>query len=226
MDFRSAGFVASPASVASRSTFCGAAVCGTTANAAVTTPAATPARIHMRSAVKLQKKVDKVTSVKEKLAEAETVFQVALPGITVAQISALKGELPEGSTCATVKNTLMRRAVEDSDWNCINELCVGSTVWFFVQDDLKGTVEAYKKWAKKNKREDILGGAMDAVLYDSDQMKAIAALPSKKELYEKIAVLLKAVPTKVGRSVKAVPTKLGRAINLAVNNPEDAAADE
>lgn len=226
MDFRRAGFVATPAAVASRSSFCGAAVCATTADAAVATPASTPARIHMRSAVKLQKKVDKVTAVKEKLAESETVFQVALPGITVAQISALKGELPEGSVCATVKNTLMKRAVEDSDWSCVNELCVGSSVWFFVKDDLKGTVEAYKKWAKKNKREDILGGAMDSVLYNSDQMKAIAALPSKKELYEKIAVLLKVVPAKLGKSVNAVPTKLARAINLAVNNPEEGAAAE
>lgn len=226
MDFQSAGFVTTPVTVASRSSFCGAAVCPTSANAAVATPSAAPARIHMRSAVKLQKKVDKVTAVKEKLAESETVFQVALPGITVAQISDLKRELPTGSTCATVKNTLMRRAIEDSDWSCVNELCVGSTVWFFVKDDLKGTVEAYKKWAKKNKREDILGGAMDAVRYDTDQMKAIAALPSKKELFEKIAVLLKVVPAKLGKSVNAVPTKLARAINLAVNNPEDAAAAE
>eukprot|EP00173_Palmaria_palmata_P002322 Plantae.Rhodophyta-Palmaria_palmata.ctg24633.p1 GENE.Plantae.Rhodophyta-Palmaria_palmata.ctg24633~~Plantae.Rhodophyta-Palmaria_palmata.ctg24633.p1 ORF type:complete len:226 (-),score=50.45 Plantae.Rhodophyta-Palmaria_palmata.ctg24633:64-741(-) len=222
MDFRSAGFVAAPAAVASPSAFCGAAVCGTSANGAVVAPTSAPARIHMRSDVKLQKKVDKVAAVKERLAGAETVFQVALPGITVSQISALKGELPEGSTCATVKNTLMRRAIVDSDWSCVNELCVGSTVWFFVKDDLKGTVEAYKKWAKKNKREDILGGAMDSIAYDATQMKAIAALPSKKEMIEKIAVLLKTVPTKLGRSVKAVPTQLGRAINLAVNNPDDA----
>lgn len=225
MGFQITGFVATPAALASRSALYGAAVCERTANAAIPKPAFPPARIHMRSAVKLQKKTDKISQVKEKLAESESVFQVALPGVTVAQITALRGELPEGSSCATVKNTLMRRAIEDSDWSCVNELCVGSTVWFFVKDDLKGTVEAYKKWAKTNKRDDILGGGMDAVLYNPEQFMAIAALPSKQELYEKIALLVKAVPTKVGRSIKAVPIKLGRAINLAVNNPEDADAE-
>lgn len=226
MDFRSAGFVATPAAVAGRSSFCGGVVCAGRPSKAVAVPTCAPARVHMRSDVNLQKKADKVESVREALSGCETVFQVALPGTSVAQISSLKRELPEGTTCRTVKNTLMKRAVEDTEWSCLEDLCLGSSVWFFVHDDLKGTVAAYKDWAKLNKREDILGGAMDSIAYDGDQFKAIAALPSKQELYQKIAVLLKVVPIKLGRSVKAVPTKLGRAINMAVNDPEKDAASE
>jgi large subunit ribosomal protein L10 len=226
MNSRRTGFVAG-AAVAARPSFSGAAVCAGRAAPPAGAPLPAPARIHMRSAKNLAVKEGKVSTVRTNLESAGSVFQVELSGISVAQISQLKRELPEGSTCQTVKNTLMKRAVEGTDWSIVGDLCSGSTVWFFVKDDIKATVEAYNKWSKTHKREaDILGGAMDDVLYDGAGVKAIAALPSKQELYGQIAMLIRAVPTKLARSVKAVPTKVGRAINLAVNNPDTDAAAE
>lgn len=217
MNARSIGFVTGAAAVTSRQSFCGASVCGGRP-AAHAAPAA--ARVYMRSDVALQVKKDKVTKVREDMAAAESVFQVGLDGITVSQISQLKNEMPEGSTCRTVKNTLMRRAIEGTDWSIVGDLCTGSTVWFFVNDDLKGTVGAYTKWAKSTKKGAVLGGAMDGAVYDGAQINAIADLPTKQELYQQIAVLLKAVPTKLGRTVNQVPTKVARAINLAINDSE------
>jgi large subunit ribosomal protein L10 len=220
MDARGAGFVAAPAAVAGRTSFCGTAVCTRQASTYA------PARVHMRSAVNLQKKVDKVAAVREDISVAESVFQVPLSGISVKQISELKRELPAGSTCRTVKNTLMKRAIEGTPWSVVGDLCQESTVWFFVNDDLKATVAAYNKWAKTHKREGILGGAMDGTAYDAGGMKMVADLPSKQELYGQIAMLLKTVPTKLARSINQVPTKVGRAINLAINNPKEAAGSE
>jgi large subunit ribosomal protein L10 len=215
MSYRPA-FVA-PVPAAAGGSFCGNAVCaGRRAILVPTTGATAAARIHMRSAANLQKKVLKVETVQERLKTAQFIFQVPLAGIGMSQISKFKRTLPEGTTMKTVKNTLMIRAIEDTNWGILGKLCNQSTIWLFVDEDIKGSVEAYKKFLKENKREDeIIGGAMDEVVYDGAGIHEIASLPSKQELYGQIAMLVQMVPTKLARSVKEVPTKLGRAIRLA-----------
>lgn len=52
-------------------------------------------------------------------------------------------------------------------------------------------------------------------LIDGPGVIAISKLPTKQELYQRLAYALKSVPTKLGRSIKLVPTKVGRAVKLA-----------
>ena len=56
---------------------------------------------------------------------------------------------------------------------------------------------------------------IEGVLYDSKGIDAIGKLPSKKELYAKIAGGISAVPAKLAGTVKEVPQKTSRAIKLA-----------
>jgi hypothetical protein len=53
------------------------------------------------------------------------------------------------------------------------------------------------------------------------QLKKCEDMPTKLELYARIAGAIKAVPTKLGRAINAVPTKLGRGINLISELDED-----
>lgn len=215
-----AGFVSSPAAVVGVTSFGGGSICSGRPTVAAQPAARTPARIHMASQGVLAAKKVKVDAARQKLEESQFVFQASLPGLSVSQVGELKRALPEGSTCGTVKNTLMKLAIEGTEWSVVGDLCKESTVWFFVKDDIKGTVEAYKKFAKEHKRDELLGGCMSGVLYDVKGVKTIAELPSMDELRTQIACLVKAVPTKLARTVKAVPTKVGRAINMAVADPE------
>lgn len=171
----------------------------------------------MVSEANIAVKAKKVQSVKDRLEDAQMLFSVPLDGLTVPQVLELKGTMPEGTKIGTVKNSLMRRAIADTPWVNAESLTKKSSMWFFVGEDMKGTVNAYTAFAKTAGREpDVNGGVFEGIAYDEEGIKAIAALPSKKELITKIAFSIKAVPTKVARSIKAVPTKVGRAIKLAV----------
>ena len=64
-------------------------------------------------------------------------------------------------------------------------------------------------------------GCMEGKIYRDKQLDAIAALPTKLELYTKIAQGIKAVPTKVGKGINAVPNKLGRAFGALKNKLEE-----
>lgn len=158
-----------------------------------------------------------IDTVEGLLADSSFLFSAPLPGLTVAQVSQLKNSMPESTKVMIVKNTLMRKAIAGSSFESAESLTSGSNMWFFVQGDIKETVEPFKAFAKANKLKSFtpLGGVLDGEVFDNKGVLAIAEMPSKQELYGKIASLIQMVPTKVARSVKAVPTKLGRAIKLA-----------
>ena len=117
-----------------------------------------------------------------------------------------------------IKNKLMARAIDGTPYEAAANMLKGPNMWFFIEDDIKGTMTAYKDFLKEaNKKEThpILGGVMEATAYDTQGVEAIGQLPTKSELYAKIAASIQAVPTKVARVIKAPGSKLARAIKLA-----------
>lgn len=172
-------------------------------------------RFTMAAPAVIERKTAIIDSVKSRLDSAQMIFSVSLPGLTVANVADLRHALPEGSSAMAVKNTLMRRAIAETGWEVAGPMLKESGIWVFVDEDIKGSIEAYKKIAKDLDREPIQGGVLDNTLYDEAGIKAIAALPSKLELITKIARAVNAVPTKLAVSINQVPTKVARSIKLA-----------
>jgi large subunit ribosomal protein L10 len=163
-------------------------------------------------------KREKVAFLRELLEKSEMVFTVPASSITVKQSETLRRSLPEGTTATVVKNTLMERAVAGTDYDCATSLLTGANMWVFIEDDISGSIKAYNSFIKDAKlleTHQILGGILEGTTYDSSGVDSISKLPSKLELYAKIAGAIKAVPTKVARVIKAPGSKLARAIKLA-----------
>lgn len=138
----------------------------------------------------------------------------------------LRLQMPETTTVKIVKNTLMERAVEGTPYQVMlqSDLLTGANMWFFVEDDIGGTISAVNAFVKEQKigeSHSILGGILEQTVYDSAGVEAIGKLPSKLELYARIAGAIKALPTKVARVIKAPSTKLARAIQLATAEDKD-----
>merc|ERR1719359_1686937 len=62
-------------------------------------------------ATTLEGKQERVAFVKEKLATSEMIFSIPSESFTVSQSTQLRNSLPEGTTAAVIKNTLMTRAI-------------------------------------------------------------------------------------------------------------------
>jgi large subunit ribosomal protein L10 len=170
-------------------------------------------------ATSLEGKQAKVASVKDLLSRSEMVFTVPASSLTVQKTQGLRNSLPEGTTMTVVKNKLMARALADTEYECASSLLKGANMWFFIEEDISATLKAYNGYLKDNGLKEshgILGGAIDGGVVDPAQVAAIGNLPSKQELYAKIAGGIKAVPTKLARVVKAPGAKMARAIKLAV----------
>ena len=171
-------------------------------------------------ATSLDGKMATVEKVKGLLDTSEMVFTVPASSITVSQAQELRRSLPETTVAKVVKNKLMIRALEGTDYEVAKDdkLLTGANMWFFIQDDIGGTIKAYNAFLKsvgKMETHGINGGIMEGTIYDDKGVQAIGKLPSKLELYARIAGSIKAVPSKVARVIKAPNSKLARAIKLA-----------
>jgi len=161
----------------------------------------------------------KVDNVKGLIDTSQMIFAVPADSLSVGESQSLRRSMPEGTTISVVKNTLMNRAVQGTEYEkATSELLKGSNMWFFIEEDIGASIKAWNAFTKetgKKETHSILGGVVEGTLYDQKGVDAIGKLPSKKELYAQIAGSINAVPTKVARVIKAPNSKLARAIKLA-----------
>ena len=118
----------------------------------------------------------------------------------------------------------MARAIDgNNNYEAAGSLLKGANMWFFVEEDISGSLKAIKSFLKEEQKGEthaVAAGVIDGDLLDADGVKRVGALPSKLELYARIAGGIKAVPTKLARATKATPSKLARAIKLAADTKE------
>ena len=158
-----------------------------------------------------------VANVKELLDTSEMIFSMPCSSLKVSQMETLRQAIPESTSVKIVKNTLMRIAVKGTDYETVTEsaLLKGANMWFFIDDDISGTIDAVKGFVKDSGVQEthaILGGVIDSDIVDAAGVEAISKLPSKQELIAKIAGSIKAVPTKVARVIKAPGMKVARVV--------------
>lgn len=160
-----------------------------------------------------------VSKVRELLEKSEMIIAVPASGIKVSKVQALRRSLPEGTAMQVVKNKLMSRAIEGTSYEPVGEKFLkGANMWFFIEEDIGGTVNSWNAFVKDAGLKDthtIYGGNIEGTNYDEAGVTAISKLPSKTELIARIAGGIKAVPTKLARATKAPGMKLARAIKLA-----------
>lgn len=168
----------------------------------------------------------KVAQVTELLENSALIFAVPSQGLTVKEVSDLRNRLPENSKAVVVKNTLMRRACEGTDWAASGELTTKENMWFFVnEDEMRGSLDAYSDWVKEFKLDEkcpLKGGVFEGAAQDQKGVEAVGKLPTKLELYQKIAVSINMAGAQgiAVRLKKAAGGKLVKAINMAYADAE------
>eukprot|EP00871_Galdieria_phlegrea_P001080 jgi/Galph1/1973/GphlegSOOS_G631.1 len=170
---------------------------------------------NMVAANVLEKKQTTVEEVKELLSNSYMIVSFPTEGYTHKELSELRKKIPS-SKIKVVKNTLMKRAIQGSPYQCLESEVCRTNAWLFLPEDFKPTVEEFQKINKELKKETSFRfGVLEKTVYTAEDLERVLKLPSKKELLAQIAFALKAVPTQLAIAIQAVPTKLARSIQLA-----------
>lgn len=165
----------------------------------------------MPNAKVLSEKQAIVAELTDKLKSAASGVLVDYKGITVAEDTALRHELREnGVEYAVVKNTLLRRALDDVELGELDEVLNGTTSMAISKEDPIAPMRIVNKYAKQmGNRFNIKAGFMDGKVLPLDDVFALAELPSKDALLGQVLGMMLAPITSLAIVIKAIAEKNG-----------------
>ena len=167
----------------------------------------------MPNAKVLSEKQAVVAALVDNLKAASSGVLVDYKGITVAEDTALRHGLREnGVEYAVVKNTLLRRALDDVELGELDEVLNGTTSMAVSKDDPIAPMRIVNKYAKQmGDRFNIKAGFMDGKVLPLDDVIAMAELPSKDALMAQLLGMMLAPLTSLAVVLKAIAEKDGEA---------------
>jgi large subunit ribosomal protein L10 len=130
------------------------------------------------------------------LSESESLFVSDYRGLTVGEMTELRGELrARGARVKVLKNTLTRRAAAETQREDIVEFLSGPTAITFCGDDPVGPAKALMDYAKTHPALEVRGGVLQGSIIDVDGVRQLASLPPRDVLVAQVVGTLAAPMT-------------------------------
>lgn len=153
-----------------------------------------------------------VEELKGIFADSGSVVMAHYSGMTVAEMTDLRGKLRElGGTCKVVRNRLARIALKGHPAEQTAELFTGP-VAIAYSEDFVGAPKAVVSYAKDNEKFVILGGFMEEEVFDAAGIDSLSKMPSREELIATISARLLGQATQVIGRINAPGQALSGAI--------------
>jgi large subunit ribosomal protein L10 len=153
-------------------------------------------------------KVAVVDEVRERLSGSTASVVTEYRGLTVTELAVLRHALASvGGDYKVFKNTLVRRAVAETDHAGLEPLLVGPTAIAFVHGDVSAVAKALRDFARTSPALIVKGGVLDGNVLSPGDLTALADLPSKDVLLaplQTLAGLLEALPRSFAYGLSAL----------------------
>ena len=164
-------------------------------------------------ALKLEQKQQIVAEVNEVAASALSAVVADYRGLTVAEMTEMRKKAREtGVYLRVVRNTLAKRAVEGTEYECLDETFVGPTLVAFSQEDPGSAARLIKDYAKDLEALEVKALSIGGELIDASQIDRVAKLPTLDEARAMLLSVMLAPITKLARTMNEVPSKVTRAV--------------
>lgn len=146
------------------------------------------------------------------VAEVSEAAKVALSaviadsrGVTVTDMTVMRKEAREaGVYLRVVRNTLARRAVEGSDFECLKDSFIGPTLIAFSNEHPGAAARLLKKYAKDNDKFEVKALAFNGELIPAGDIDRLATLPTYEEAIAKLMSVMQGATSKFVRTLAAV----------------------
>jgi large subunit ribosomal protein L10 len=156
-------------------------------------------------------KAESIEVLKDVFAAASAVVVTHYVGLTVAEMSELRGRLrKEGASLKVVKNRLAQKALNGAGEGA-HDLFKGPVAIAYGADAVAAAKVA-TQYAKDNEKFLVVGAMMGAQVLDAKGVDALAKLPSLDELRAQLIGLIKTPATKVAGVIQAPAAQLARVL--------------
>lgn len=134
-------------------------------------------------------------------------------GVSVAEMTDLRRRAREsGVYLRVVRNTLLRRAVEGTGFECLTEVASGPTMLAFSQDDPGSAARLLKDAARDIDELDVKALSIGGQLLGPDAIDRVASLPTREQALALLIAVMQAPVAKLVRTLNDVPGKLTRTV--------------
>jgi large subunit ribosomal protein L10 len=175
-------------------------------------------------AIGLEDKKAIVAEVNETATSALSLIIADSRGVTVDGMTALRQKARENQvTLRVVRNTLAKRALEGTEYECVNSALTGPSLFGFSMEDPGAAARIFKDFAKENKDFEVKALAVSGQMLGADQLDVLAKLPTRDQALSIMMSVMKAPVTKLVQTMNEVPGKLVRTL-AAVRDQKETAA--
>jgi large subunit ribosomal protein L10 len=168
-------------------------------------------------AVTREKKSEQIDKLSKELQGVSSLLVTTYTKLTVAQDYELRKALrSSGAKYAVVKNTLAERAAKGTKAEGVLKDLSGVTSIAYTSGDPVALAKALSKYAKDNPEFTFKAGVVEGRVISIDEIKALATMPSKEEIYAKLLFLINAPAQRLVTAMNAVGRNLAVVVNQGV----------
>ena len=161
----------------------------------------------------LEKKKEIVSEVAGVAETAPSLIAAEYIGLTVAEMTELRKRAREaGIYLKVVRNTLARRAFENTSFECMNDNLVGPMLLAFSNEEPGSAAKVIRDFAKENDKLVVKLVALDGKLLDASEIEILANMPSLDQAKSMLLGLLQAPLSRILRVFAEPEAKLARVL--------------
>jgi large subunit ribosomal protein L10 len=140
----------------------------------------------------LEDKKAVVAEVSAQVKDAQTIVIAEYRGIAVGDLTVLRRKAREaGVYLRVLKNSLVRRAVQDTPFAALADQMVGPLI-YAISSDAIVPAKVLDTFAKGNDKLVIKAGSYSGKLLDAVGVKALASIPGREELLARLLGVMQA----------------------------------
>jgi large subunit ribosomal protein L10 len=174
-------------------------------------------------ALNLEQKKAIVAEVADVASSALSAVAAEYRGLSVEAMTGLRSTARQnGVYLRVVKNSLARRAVEGTDFECMRDGLTGPLVLAFSQEDPGAAARVIKDFAKQNDKLVVRLVSIGGKLLEPGDIETLAKMPTYDEAISMLMSVMKAPIQKLTSTLNEVPGKLVRTV-AAIKEAKEAA---
>ena len=166
-----------------------------------------------------------ISEIKSRVDKTPYVLITDYTGMQVPQFNELRNRLSGAKAeLRVVKNTLLRRALKDSDLPDLESYLHGQSAVVLGDSDVSAAAKIIKNFTAEFKKPQLKVGILDKSVLDVAQIMALADLPSKEVLQGKLLGLLLAPASTLVRLINTPASQVAQVLKAYSEKGEQPAA--
>lgn len=174
-------------------------------------------------ALRLEDKKALVAEVNEVAAVAHSAIAAEYRGLSVSQMTEFRAQARgEDVYVRVIKNTLARRAIEGTEFECLGDALKGPLILAFSREDPGAAARVVKKFAKDNAQLVTKAVAVGGTVYGPEDLERLASLPNLDQARAMLLGVMKAPYEKLARTLAEPPALIARVLSARTEAGEAA----